>query len=77
MTGWLGGCVAALDTEATGLNVESARVVTACLGTSWGPGDWEPREWQINPGVPIPAEALDAAGRVQMPAWLLRAHKPA
>ena len=57
MTGWLGGCVAALDTEATGLDVESARIVTACLGVSWGPGDWEPREWQINPGVPIPAEA--------------------
>ncbi|MBK7822853.1 MAG: 3'-5' exonuclease [Tessaracoccus sp.] len=59
---WLADHVAALDTETTGVDVESDRVVTACLGYSGGVGAWAPVEIHINPGVPIPAEASAVHG---------------
>lgn len=59
---WLQSPLAALDTETTGVDVETARIVTACVGLSRRPGDWVPREWRINPGVPIPAEATAIHG---------------
>ena len=62
MTGWLDDYVAALDTESTGLDTETDRIITACIGGSWGPGDWEPGEWRINPGVPIPEAASAVHG---------------
>ena len=59
---WLDGPMVALDTETTGIDPESARVVTACIGWSEKPGHWEPKEWLINPGIPIPAEATAVHG---------------
>lgn len=54
---WLDRPIAALDTETTGTDPEQARIVTACIGLSPQPGEWEPSEYRINPGAPIPAEA--------------------
>lgn len=59
---WLDRPVAALDTETTGIDAETARVVTCCIGHSVAPGLWDPCEWLINPGVPIPAEATKVHG---------------
>ena len=59
---WLDRVTYALDTESTGTDVESARIVTACLGLSVKPGEWAPREWRINPGIPIPVEATAVHG---------------
>lgn len=59
---WLNRPLIALDTETTGVDVETARIVSACIGVSKRPGDWAPREWRINPGIPIPAEATAVHG---------------
>ena len=59
---WLNGPVASLDTESTGVDMNTDRVITACLGYSEHPGDWAPSEWLIDPGVPIPAEATKVHG---------------
>ncbi len=60
---WLHSPILAMDTETTGTNVESDRIVTIAIGRSTGPGDWEPIENSlINPGVPIPAEATRVHG---------------
>ena len=54
---------AALDTETTGADVETDRIVTACIGIGDPkPGTWHPREWLINPGIPIPDEAAAIHG---------------
>ena len=54
---WLNEPLIALDTETTGTDAEAARIVTACIGLAAQPGAWEPAEWRVNPGIPIPAEA--------------------
>lgn len=59
---WLDSPLAALDTETTGTDPETARVVTACVGMSMAPGQWSPMEWRLNPGVPIPAGAAAVHG---------------
>lgn len=59
---WLDGPLGALDTETTGTDPETARVVTACVGMSMAPGQWSPMEWRLNPGVPIPAGAAAVHG---------------
>ena len=59
---WLAGPLIALDTETTGTDPETARIVTACIGSSRKPGDWLPREIRINPGIPIPEEASAVHG---------------
>ena len=59
---WLDSPLAALDTETTGTDPETARVVTACVGMSMAPGQWSPMEWRLNPGVPIPATAAAVHG---------------
>lgn len=48
----------AFDTETTGLDVETARIVTAYLGDG-GPGELS---WLIDPQVDIPAEATAVHG---------------
>ena len=58
MTGWAAGALVAFDTETTGLDVETARIVTAYLGDG-GPGELS---WLIDPGVDIPAEATAVHG---------------
>jgi DNA polymerase-3 subunit epsilon len=55
------------DLETTGVNVETARIVTAAA-VDWKPGDSldtlpdRARLWLANPGVPIPAEATKVHG---------------
>ena len=63
MTAWSEVVWAALDTETTGVDVETDRIVTACVGIGDPKlGTWHPREWLINPGVPIPDEAAAIHG---------------
>jgi len=58
MTGWAAGPLIAFDTETTGLDLETARIVTAYLGN----GDPAELSWLIDPGVDIPAEATAVHG---------------
>ena len=59
---WLDRSIVALDTETTGTDPETARIITACIGLSPQPGEWEPDEYRINPGVPIPPESTAVHG---------------
>ncbi|MGX2998263.1 exonuclease domain-containing protein [Streptomyces sp. JNUCC 64] len=63
MTLWYEGPLAAFGTLTTGLDVESDRVVSAAVVCQDGPGG-RPRatRWLVNPGVPVPGEALAAHG---------------
>lgn len=49
----------AFDLETTGVDPENARIVSACVAVIDGTGFEPPaiREWFVNPGVEIPAEA--------------------
>lgn len=54
---------AAFDVETTGVDVETDRIVTACIGIGAPKlASWHPREWLINPGIPIPDEAAAIHG---------------
>lgn len=53
--------LAAYDCETTGTDPETARIVTATLVRIHG-NVTETREWLINPGIPIPAEATTIHG---------------
>lgn len=59
---WLDSPLFALDTETTGLDPETARVVQICLGKSSEAGQWSPWSQIVNPGVPIPPEATKVHG---------------
>ena len=59
---WTNSTLMALDVESTGLDVETARIVTLCHGISHEPGRWDPWTWKVNPGVPIPPEATAVHG---------------
>lgn len=59
---WLTSPLLALDTETTGTDPETDRIVTLCLGRSDKPGHWQPHNALINPGAPIPAEATKIHG---------------
>lgn len=59
---WLTEPLIALDTETTGTDPESARIITCSLGWSSGPGQWRPKTWTINPGVPIPPDSTKVHG---------------
>ena len=52
----------ALDTETTGTDPETARLVQICLGLAVAPGQWRAFTTLVNPGVPIPAEATAVHG---------------
>jgi DNA polymerase-3 subunit epsilon len=58
MVGWAAGPLVAFDTETTGLDVETARIVTAFLGD----GNGDDLSWLVDPGVAIPAEATAIHG---------------
>lgn len=60
--GWAAGPMAAFDLESTGVEVETARVVTACVATVNVVPQEKPRSWLINPGVEIPAGATAVHG---------------
>lgn len=59
MSDWHLGALAAYDSETTGVDVHTDRIVTACLARVDGAGKHGTvtRNWHINPGIPIPAEA--------------------
>lgn len=60
--GWLSQPFSAFDTETTGVDVETARVVSACL-IDIKPGELpSPTNWLINPGIHIPEEATQIHG---------------
>ena len=59
---WTDKPLFALDTETTGADPETARIITVCLGYSGMRGQFGADNWLINPGVPIPAEATKVHG---------------
>ncbi|WP_367324467.1 3'-5' exonuclease [Streptomyces sp. HUAS ZL42] len=63
MTCWYEGPLAAFDTETTGVDVETDRIVSAALVVQDGPGT-RPRvsRWLVNPGVPVPEAATAVHG---------------
>ncbi|MEU6392262.1 3'-5' exonuclease [Streptomyces sp. NPDC046939] len=63
MTCWYEGPLAAFDTETTGVDVESDRIVSAALVLQDAPGT-RPRvtRWLVNPGVPVPPGATEVHG---------------
>ncbi|MFJ8347015.1 3'-5' exonuclease [Streptomyces sp. NPDC094153] len=63
MTCWYEGPLAAFDTETTGVDVETDRIVSAALVVQDAPG-FRPRvhRWLVNPGVPVPEAATAVHG---------------
>ncbi|GGZ08281.1 exonuclease domain-containing protein [Streptomyces poonensis] len=63
MTCWYEGPLAAFDTETTGVDVETDRIVSAAVVVQEAPGA-RPRvtRWLVNPGVPVPAAATAVHG---------------
>jgi DNA polymerase-3 subunit epsilon len=63
MTTWNEGPLAAFDTETTGVDVETDRIVSAAVVVQDAPGS-RPRmtRWLVNPGVPVPEAATAVHG---------------
>lgn len=63
MASWYEGPLAAFDTETTGVDVETDRIVSAAVVIQEAPGS-RPRvsRWLVNPGVPVPAAATEVHG---------------
>ncbi|MEU2560603.1 3'-5' exonuclease [Streptomyces longispororuber] len=66
MTCWYEGPLAAFDTETTGVDVETDRIVSAAVVVQNGAGA-RPRvtRWLVNPGVPVPEAATAVHGLTQ------------
>jgi DNA polymerase III subunit epsilon len=63
VTGWHLGRMCPLDTETTGTNPETARIVEAYIGqVGGGQPDVDPAPILIDPGVEVPAEATRIHG---------------
>ncbi|WP_306188610.1 MULTISPECIES: 3'-5' exonuclease [unclassified Streptomyces] len=60
---WYEGPLAAFDTETTGVDVETDRIVSAAVVVQDAPGA-RPRtaRWLVNPGVPVPEAATAVHG---------------
>lgn len=61
MAGWTDGPVVGFDTETTGVDVHSDRVVTAAIVRRAG-GTQAVATWLLDPGIEIPAEAAAIHG---------------
>jgi DNA polymerase III subunit epsilon len=63
MACWYEGPLAAFDTETTGVDVETDRIVSASVVVQDAPGT-RPRvtRWLVNPGVPVPEAATAIHG---------------
>lgn len=59
---WLNGPLLGFDLETTGVDTETARIVTAAIGKADQPGAWRSTTELVNPGVPIPPEASAVHG---------------
>lgn len=55
---WRDRPMVGFDLETTGIDVETARIVTACVGVAGRTG-WSPRNWLLQQSEPIPQEATD------------------
>ncbi len=66
MAYWYEGPLAAFDTETTGVDVETDRIVSAAIVVQDAPGS-RPRvtRWLVNPGVPVPEQATAVHGLTQ------------
>jgi len=63
MGGWHTGRMVAVDLETTGVDVETDRIVTACVAAIDGTtGQTDVCTWLANPGVPIPDAAAQVHG---------------
>ncbi|MFI7385745.1 3'-5' exonuclease [Streptomyces sp. NPDC049813] len=63
MTCWYEGPLAAFDTETTGVDVESDRIVSAAIVVQDAPGmRARVTRWLVNPGVPVPPGATEVHG---------------
>lgn len=62
MTSWHLGPMLALDTETTGPDPDTARIVTAFAGWISKTGGYVPLSWLADPGVEIPAAATAVHG---------------
>jgi DNA polymerase-3 subunit epsilon len=58
---WRDRPMAGFDTETTGVDVETARIVTACVGLAT-PQGWTARNWLLTQDTDIPAEAIEIHG---------------
>ncbi|MCB0831572.1 MAG: 3'-5' exonuclease [Solirubrobacterales bacterium] len=56
---WFDRRLAAFDIETTGTDIENDRIVTAAVSVVGGGEDTFSRNWLVDPGVPIPAEATE------------------
>lgn len=61
-TAWHLGEVLAFDTETTGTDVNTDRIVTATIARIRSGQTIDVRSWLINPGIPIPKAASDIHG---------------
>ncbi|WP_377271875.1 3'-5' exonuclease [Peterkaempfera sp. SMS 1(5)a] len=59
---WHLGRMASFDVESTGVDVETARIVTASLTMVGGGQPTEATAWLADPGIEIPTEASDIHG---------------
>lgn len=59
---WRNRPMVGFDLETTGVDVETARIVTACIGLTGGPNRWTARNWLLRQEQPIPAEATAIHG---------------
>lgn len=62
MTAWHRGPMLAFDTETTGPEPNTARIVTATIVELGPAGIEKTHQWLINPGVEIPQAAIDVHG---------------
>lgn len=75
MTFWFEGPLASFDTETTGVDVESDRIVTAALVVQDAAGaPVRRRDWAADPGLPIPAGATAVHGLTDE--WARRNGRP-
>lgn len=61
-TPWHTGRLAGFDIESTGVDVETARIVTAAVIGCGGDQPTDPMTWLVNPGIDIPDEAAAIHG---------------
>lgn len=63
-SGWHLGMLASFDIESTGVSTDDDRIVSACIAHVDGTGPGAPvvREWLVDPGIEIPAEAVKVHG---------------
>ena len=58
---WRNRPMVGFDLESSGLAIETANIVTACVGIA-GPTGWSPRNWLLQQPEPIPDEATAIHG---------------